>query len=66
MDIESVNIGPHALRHSCATRLLSQGSSLQEIADFLGHRDLNSVSIYARYDNRLLRKVGAFSLAGVQ
>jgi site-specific recombinase XerD len=65
MDIESVNIGPHALRHACATRLLSQGSSLQEIADFMGHRDLNSVSIYARYDTRLLRKVAAFSLARV-
>jgi len=63
--IESVNTGPHSLRHACATRLLSQGSSLQEIADFLGHRDLNSVSIYARYDFRLLRKVAAFSLAGV-
>lgn len=65
MNIESVNISPHSLRHACATRLLSQGSSLQEIADFLGHRDLNSVGIYARYDTRLLRKVAAFSLAGV-
>lgn len=65
VDIESVNIGPHSLRHACATRLLSQGSSLPDIADFLGHRDLNSVSVYARYDARLLRKVVAFSLAGV-
>jgi integrase/recombinase XerD len=65
MGIESVNAGPHGLRHACATRLLSQGSSLEEIAAFLGHRDLNSVSIYARYDIRLLRKVAAFSLSGV-
>jgi integrase/recombinase XerD len=65
MGIESVNAGPHALRHACATRLLKQGSSLEEIAAFLGHRDLNSVSIYARYDIRLLRKVAAFSLSGV-
>ena len=64
--VGSVNTGPHALRHACASRLLSQGSSLQEIADFLGHRNLNSVSIYARYDTRLLRKVAAFSLAGVR
>lgn len=64
--IESVTYGPHALRHACATQLLRQGSSLQEIADFLGHRDLNSVSIYARYDAHLLRKVAAFSLAGVR
>ena len=64
--VKAVTFGPHALRHSCATRLLNQGSSLQEIAEFLGHRDLNSVSIYARYDTRLLRKVAAFSLAGVR
>lgn len=64
--VESVTYGPHALRHACATRLLHQGSSLQEIAEFLGHRDLNSVSIYARYDTRSLRKVAAFSLAGVR
>ncbi len=30
--------GPHALRHACATHLLSQGLSLNEIGDYLGHR----------------------------
>jgi site-specific recombinase XerD len=66
MGIESTHTGPHSLRHACATRLLKQGSSLQEIADFLGHRDINAVGIYARYDARLLRKVAAFSLAGLR
>ena len=56
--------GGHTLRRACATELLRKGSSLQEIADFLGHRDLQSVSIYARYDVRSLKKVAAFSLAG--
>jgi len=65
MGIESTHTGPHSLRHACATRLLKKGSSLQEIADFLGHRDINAVGIYARYDTRLLRKVAAFSLAGL-
>jgi len=63
--VKSVTTGPHALRHACATRLLNQGSSLQEIADFLGHRNLNSVSIYARYDTRSLRQVASFGLQGV-
>jgi integrase/recombinase XerD len=58
--------GPHSLRHACATRLLRRGASLQEIADFLGHRDIRSIGIYARFDTRSLRKVAAFSLAGVR
>jgi len=66
LGIESEHLGPHSLRHACATRLLSKGASLQEIADFLGHRNIKSIGIYARYDTRSLRKVAAFSLAGVQ
>ena len=66
LGIELANTGPHSLRHACATRLLRQGSSLQEIADFLGHRNINAVGIYARYDTCLLRKVASFSLAGVR
>jgi hypothetical protein len=40
--------------------------SLQEIADFLGHRDMHSVSIYAKHDICNLRKVAAFRLAGLR
>jgi integrase/recombinase XerD len=66
LGITSEHKGPHALRHACATQLLKKGSSLMEIADFLGHRDLKSVSIYAKYDTRSLRQVAAFSLAGIR
>lgn len=55
----------HSLRHSCATELLRKGTSLRGIADFLGHRGLQSVSIYARCDIRSLRRVGHFDLSGV-
>jgi site-specific recombinase XerD len=65
LGIELEHIGPHSLRHACATRLLRKGASLQEIADFLGHHSLDSVSIYAKYDTRSLRQVADFSLAGV-
>lgn len=64
--ISSRKFGPHALRHSCATQLLNKGFSLSEIADFLGHRGLHSVSVYAKYSPRLLRRVASFDLAGVQ
>jgi integrase len=55
--IQLLHVGPHALRHACATQLLKKGSSLQQIADFLGHRDIKSVSIYARHDPKMLRNV---------
>jgi integrase len=54
-------VGAHCLRHACATRLLQKGASLQQIADFLGHRNVRSVDTYARLDMRSLRKVAAFS-----
>jgi site-specific recombinase XerD len=65
MEIQSEQYGPHSLRHMCATRLLKKGSSLQEIADFLGHRSTTCVSTYAKFDRRCLRKVADFSLARI-
>ncbi|KAA6461899.1 integrase [Acidobacteria bacterium AB60] len=65
LGIQSERCGPHSLRHSCATQLLKTGSSLKEIADFLGHRTVRSVATYAKYDRRSLRKVAAFSLAAI-
>jgi integrase/recombinase XerD len=66
LGIQLEHVGPHSLRHACATRLLQKGASLQEIADFLGHRNIKSIGIYARFDIRLLRKVARFSLVGVR
>jgi len=66
LGIRSEKSGPHALRHSCATHLLNRGFSLPEIADYLGHRGLHSVSIYAKYDPRLLRRVASFNLQGIE
>ena len=62
LGVQSKRMGPHSLRHACATQLLHKGMSLREIADFLGHRDLRSVSIYAKLDVRALRKVADFTL----
>ena len=66
LNIHLEDVGPHSLRHACATRLLRNGSALRDIADFLGHRGLASVSIYAKSDPRLLRQVASFSLAGIR
>jgi integrase/recombinase XerD len=65
LGVISNHYGAHSLRHSCATHLLRSGSTLRDVADFLGHRGLSSVSIYAKYDIRSLREVASFSLGGV-
>ena len=65
LGIRSCNLGPHSLRHACATELLRKGTPLRDIANFLGHRDIDSVSFYARHDVRALREIADFNLAGV-
>ena len=65
LGIQSKHYGTHAIRHACATRLLHEGSSLPEIAKFLGHSDLKSVSIYAKHDTEALLQVASMSFAGV-
>jgi len=65
LGIPSEHRGPHALRHACATHLLRKGTSLKDIADFLGHRDSKSIGIYAKYDSGSLRKVADFRLTGL-
>ena len=63
--VTTSHIGPHALRHACATRLLRKGVPITDIADFLGHRSTKCVQVYARYDTRRLHQIAAFSLRGV-
>ncbi len=54
--------GAHALRHACATHLLSEGLSLKEIGDHLGHRSSDATRIYAKVDLTALRVVSDFNL----
>jgi len=40
----------YVLRHTVASRMVRRGTSLKEVADFLGHRSLDTTTIYAKLD----------------
>jgi site-specific recombinase XerD len=63
--IHTAHHGPHSLRHACATHLISEGFSLKEIGDHLGHRSTSATRIYAKVDLPRLREVAAFDLGGL-
>ena len=65
LNVANKHYGPHSLRHACATRLINQGMSLKTIADQLGHRSLDSTSIYAKVDLTRLREVANFDMGGL-
>ena len=66
LDIQAAHLGPHALRHSCAAKLLADGLTLKEIGDHLGHRSTSATMTYTKVDLVSLRQVGDFDLGGLQ
>jgi site-specific recombinase XerD len=55
--INRCRIGSHVFRHSCAQRLLEEDHDLKIIADFLGHRSLETTQRYLKIDTEHLRTV---------
>jgi site-specific recombinase XerD len=49
--------GPQVLRHTLAERLVLRGTPLEQIADLLRHRSLDTTTIYAKVDLPALRRV---------
>lgn len=58
-NINYLNATPHALRHTCAKRLLNSGKNLEEVRYILGHTTISTTGIYVRSDNHtsLLDKI---------
>lgn len=48
----STHVTPHTLRHSFAAHKLSQGKSLQDIQQLLGHANISTTQVYAQPKNR--------------
>ena len=66
LSIQAAHLGPHALRHSCAAKLLAAGLTLKEIGDHLGHRSTAATMTYTKIDMASLRQVGDFDMGGLQ
>ena len=55
-ELEVPTPGARAFRHRFATQMLAKGHRLKSIADMLGHRNLESASIYAKVDFHMLEE----------
>jgi integrase len=53
-------VSPHVLRHSAAVHMAEDGVAMDEIAQFLGHSDVNTTrKIYARFSPDYLRQAAS-------
>lgn len=66
LGLQAAHLGPHALRHSCAAKLIAEGLTLKEVGDHLGHRSTLATQPYMKVDMAGLRQVGDFDLGSLR
>ena len=55
--LSSLFTGTHVFRHTLATTMHQKGATLKEVADILGHRCIDSTTIYTKLNLTMLTKV---------
>jgi site-specific recombinase XerD len=55
--VKVAHLGAHALRHTVATQMVRNGATLKDVADVLGHANLQTTAIYAKLDLATLARV---------
>lgn len=52
-----INVHPHTIRHSFATRLLEKEVDIRYIAELMGHESLDTTKMYTHFSNPKLKKI---------
>jgi type 1 fimbriae regulatory protein FimB len=55
--LETLDVHPHSLRHSCGYSLVNRGTDIRVIQSFLGHRSISSTVRYTKLDSRRFAKL---------
>lgn len=56
IDVNERKRGPHALRYSLASHMLNRGETIKTVADALGHKNIQTTTIYTKIDTPNLGK----------
>jgi site-specific recombinase XerD len=54
---DSEHLGPHLLRHACATHLVERGAGLRDVQEMLGHSSVTSTQIYVSVAAKRLTQI---------